>query len=108
LLGKIIFIFSILQKSDSIFKEFFCLVEKKKKNLQICQAVWDSSYSLLLSQKSTKAAALVALVVMTPLSLHTYFALTLHLKMKVHEYNNTLLKNISPHCVPLLCSIHDS
>ena len=39
---------------------------------------------------------------------HIYFALTFHLKMQVHECNNTLWKNVSPHCVPLLCSIHDS
>ena len=37
--------------------------------LQICLAVWAISYSLLKSQKSTKAAALVALVVMTTLVL---------------------------------------
>ena len=35
--------------------------------LQICLAVWAISYSLLKSQKSTKATAMVVLVVMTPL-----------------------------------------
>ena len=41
--------------------------------LQICQAVWAISYSLLESQKSTKAAVLVALVVMTPLRINEIY-----------------------------------
>ena len=38
--------------------------------------------------------------------LQIYFALTFHLKMQVHECNNTLLKNILPHCVPFM--IHET
>ena len=62
LLGRIIeiLVFSILQKRHSILKEFSCFKSAKLSSLQ--------------SQKSTKAAVLVALVVMTPLHIRGYLS----------------------------------
>ena len=66
LLGRIKrYLFLQICKEDQgylLFKECFMLGRKIKN-----KAFWAISYSLLQSQKSTKAAALVALVVMTPL-----------------------------------------
>ena len=61
------------------------LGRKIKIFFQICQAIWAISYSLLESQKSTKAAALVALVVMTPLNMD-HLGITKTKKCLIQEF----------------------
>jgi uncharacterized membrane protein len=65
------------------------LLGRKIRIFHFCQAVLAISYSLSKSQKSTKAAALVALVVMTPL----YYILCIQIQNERVRQKKTKAEN---------------